>query len=446
MNHNKEVGSIIKKIDDMDIRYPYSIVRSLLQCNAIKSFFDLKNRTKQKEIIVLLDNYFDFMIRDRKIDALKTLVDNYELQNVIISNTNFESIKSWITNNIIERKQYIGRGKCIYNNNYCQNIFENQFDYLEIIKDIIVRNDLLYGDVIYRLMEEMDLDTLFFSDNNRYRNQLTFSKYSLFNLMVYFDCYISLVDYTFKRGNDFLLNFMINILFDQKNNFQRFYGVIQNEKININDFLISFENLLVRRFKQGFLKTKSKYYIKFGMNTNSKIRTFERTKNRDILTQIYRISEKWCDSSILDLYYLSFIREKDLTSNDVSKIDRIVEDIVMSNPKALAISNDVDFTENKLIKDYVEILKQCITKNKELIADDFIILKDVENEYMIKLFEGKITINQNKEYDIKIAKLKGMLFTYVSYKKENIFKDRIFSKEDAARIVEFIKHDEKWGR
>ena len=181
------------------------------------------------------------------------------------------------------------------------------------------------------------------------------------------------------------------------------------------------------------------------MNTNSKIRTFERTQNKDILMQIHRISEKWSDSSILDLYYLSFIREKDLSSIDISKIDRIVEDLIMSNPKAIAISNDVNVSENKLIQEYVEKLKNTIVHIEGMVATNFVILKDIENEYMIKLFEGIISIN-SKEYEIKIAKLKGMLFTYVTYKKENIFKNRIFTKEDATRIVEFIKYEDKWGR
>ncbi len=445
MNHNREVSSTIKIVEEMDIKHPYSVVRSLLHCNVIKSFFDEKNKTKQKEIIVILENYFDFIDSEKKVDALKTLIDNYELQNIIISTISFDNIKQWIKESIIERKKYVSKSKCSYENNYSQNLLENQLEFLDIIKIIIVKNNFLYGDVIYRLMDELDLDLLFFSDNNRYRNQLIFSKYSLFNLMIYFDCYISKVDFTFQRNNEFLLQFMINILFDQKNNFQRLYNVVQNKEIDKKEILINAEHLLVRRFKQGFLKTKTQYYVKFGMNTNSKIRTFERTQNKDILMQIHRISEKWSDSSILDLYYLSFIREKDLSSIDISKIDRIVEDLIMSNPKAIAISNDVNVSENKLIQEYVEKLKNTIVHIEGMVATNFVILKDIENEYMIKLFEGIISIN-SKEYEIKIAKLKGMLFTYVTYKKENIFKDRIFTKEDATRIVEFIKYEDKWGR
>ena len=82
MNHNREVSSTIKIVEEMDIKHPYSVVRSLLHCNVIKSFFDEKNKTKQKEIIVILENYFDFIDSEKKVDALKTLIDNYELQNI----------------------------------------------------------------------------------------------------------------------------------------------------------------------------------------------------------------------------------------------------------------------------------------------------------------------------------------------------------------------------
>ena len=47
MNHNREVSSTIKIVEEMDIKHPYSVVRSLLHCNVIKSFFDEKNKTKQ---------------------------------------------------------------------------------------------------------------------------------------------------------------------------------------------------------------------------------------------------------------------------------------------------------------------------------------------------------------------------------------------------------------
>ena len=74
----------------------------------------------------------------------------------------------------------------------------------------------------------------------------------------------------------------------------------------------------------------------------------------------------------------------------------------MSNPKAIAISNDVNVSENKLIQEYVEKLKNTIVHIEGMVATNFVILKDIENEYMIKLFEGIISIN-SKEYEIKIA-------------------------------------------
>ena len=40
----------------------------------------------------------------------------------------------------------------IYENNYSQNLLENQLEFLDIIKIIIVKNNFLYGDVIYRLI------------------------------------------------------------------------------------------------------------------------------------------------------------------------------------------------------------------------------------------------------------------------------------------------------
>ena len=165
MNHNREVSSTIKIVEEMDIKHPYSVVRSLLHCNVIKSFFDEKNKTKQKEIIVILENYFDFIDSEKKVDALKTLIDNYELQNIIISTISFDNIKQWIKESIIERKKYVSKSKCSYENNYSQNLLENQLEFLDIIKIIIVKNNFLYGDVIYRLMDELDLDLLFFSDN-----------------------------------------------------------------------------------------------------------------------------------------------------------------------------------------------------------------------------------------------------------------------------------------
>ena len=165
----------------------------------------------------------------------------------------------------------------------------------------------------------------------------------------------------------------------------------------------------------------------------------------DILVQIYKITEKLSDNTLFDWFYLAFISDKDLTLLDISKIDRIAEDIAISNPKALVKNNGVDLCEDKLVNDYIDLLNETIKQNKSLMSKDFMILDNSKNEYMINLFEGKIEINK-KLYLIKISKIKGIIYTYVNYKGMNVFKDRIFTKEDAIRIVEFIKYEEEWRR
>ena len=40
------------------------------------------------------------------------------------------------------------------------------------------------------------------------------------------------------------------------------------------------------------------------MNTNSKIRTFSMTQNKDILEQIHKATEKLSNETIFDLFYL----------------------------------------------------------------------------------------------------------------------------------------------
>lgn len=295
-------------------------------------------------------------------------------------------------------------------------------------------------------MDDLDLEFFLYFNNNRYKNTLIFSKYSLFNLINYFDYFLSVVDSTFKRDNKFLINFMITILFDQKTNYRLFYNVLQNKKLNVKDSLSNAENFIIRKYRQGFFKTKTQYYIKIGMNTNSKIRTFSMTQNKDILEQIHKATEKLSNETIFDLFYLSFINDKDLSLLDISKIDKIAEDIAVSNPKALVKSNDVSLHENKLVNDYIGLLIETTQQNNKFILENFTILNNIKNDYMIKLFEGKIKVNTNRIYALKIVKIKGIIYTYVNFKGTNIFKDRIFTKEDAIRIVEFIKHEEEWSK
>ncbi len=445
MNHVKVVKSILNRVEKMDIQYPYSVTRTIMMCDVIRKYYDEKETQKKKEIILLLDKYFIFISSYKKVDGLKTLRDNYELQNVLISSSNFDNISNWIKENIIEMRKYISRCAYHYNNDCSQNVFEENIDMLEKIKNIIVCNDFQYGDVIFKIMDDLDLDFFLFFDNNRYKNQLVFSEYSLFNLVNFFDYFLSKVDLTFKRDNKFLIQFMITILFDQRNNFKIFYSILQNKKLNEQESLDYAENFIIRKFKQGFFRTKTQYYIKIGMNTNSKIQTFSMTRNKDILVQIYKITEKLSDNTLFDWFYLAFISDKDLTLLDISKIDRIAEDIAISNPKALVKNNGVDLCEDKLVNDYIDLLNETIKQNKSLMSKDFMILDNSKNEYMINLFEGKIEINK-KLYLIKISKIKGIIYTYVNYKGMNVFKDRIFTKEDAIRIVEFIKYEEEWRR
>lgn len=446
MNQLKVVKSILNKVEKMDVEYPYSVVRSILMCEIMREHYDEKDTTGKKEIITLLENYFEFMSKYREIDGVKTLFSNYDLQNVFVDNKSFDVIKQFLIKNIINKKEYASKCEYHYDNNYSQNVIEEESDFLDIIKNIIVGNEFQYGDAIFRIMDDLDLEFFLYFNNNRYKNTLIFSKYSLFNLINYFDYFLSVVDSTFKRDNKFLINFMITILFDQKTNYRLFYNVLQNKKLNVKDSLSNAENFIIRKYRQGFFKTKTQYYIKIGMNTNSKIRTFSMTQNKDILEQIHKATEKLSNETIFDLFYLSFINDKDLSLLDISKIDKIAEDIAVSNPKALVKSNDVSLHENKLVNDYIGLLIETTQQNNKFILENFTILNNIKNDYMIKLFEGKIKVNTNRIYALKIVKIKGIIYTYVNFKGTNIFKDRIFTKEDAIRIVEFIKHEEEWSK
>lgn len=446
MNQLKVVKSILNKVEKMDVEYPYSVVRSILMCEIMREHYDEKDTTGKKEIITLLENYFEFMSKYREIDGVKTLFSNYDLQNVFVDNKSFDVIKQFLVKNIINKKEYVSKCEYHYDNNYSQNVIEEESDFLDIIKNIIVGNEFQYGDAIFRIMDDLDLEFFLYFNNNRYKNTLIFSKYSLFNLINYFDYFLSVVDSTFKRDNKFLINFMITILFDQKTNYRLFYNVLQNKKLNVKDSLSNAENFIIRKYRQGFFKTKTQYYIKIGMNTNSKIRTFSMTQNKDILEQIHKATEKLSNETIFDLFYLSFINDKDLSLLDISKIDKIAEDIAVSNPKALVKSNDVSLHENKLVNDYIGLLIETAQQNNKFILENFTILNNIKNDYMIKLFEGKIKVNTNRIYALKIVKIKGIIYTYVNFKGTNIFKDRIFTKEDAIRIVEFIKHEEEWSK
>lgn len=448
MNCSDKDILILKKIEELDVKYPYSIVNCILKCETIKNSIEVENQEKQKDIFLLLESYFNLMSDFKNINGLKTLINNYELQNILVDckMISFKNIKLWIIENIIKNRNFITKTDCCqYNNKYSKNDIENQKKILDIVKEIIVDNDLIYGDVIFRLFEDLDLDLLFFFNNTRYKNSLKFSYYSLYNLIIYFDWYISKIDYTFKRNDDFLYKFMINILFDQKSNYKHLYDILQNKEFKIKDHLRITENFLIGRFKNGIYKTKTQYYINFGINTNSKFKTFDRSTNTDKLDQIYRMSKNLCDNSIFDIYYLSFINDKDITFLEIEKIDRIVEDIAISNPKVLIINNSIKQNESKLINDYVEKLTDNIKKFK-MLADNFTILNDYQNQYIIKLFEGKICFHKNKEYNVKILKTKGIIFAYINYKSQVIFKDRIFTKEDAIRIVKFIEYYDKWGK
>lgn len=385
MNQLKVVKSILNKVEKMDVEYPYSVVRSILMCEIMREHYDEKDTTGKKEIITLLENYFEFMSKYREIDGVKTLFSNYDLQNVFVDNKSFDVIKQFLIKNIINKKEYVSKCEYHYDNNYSQNVIEEESDFLDIIKNIIVGNEFQYGDAIFRIMDDLDLEFFLYFNNNRYKNTLIFSKYSLFNLINYFDYFLSVVDSTFKRDNKFLINFMITILFDQKTNYRLFYNVLQNKKLNVKDSLSNAENFIIRKYRQGFFKTKTQYYIKIGMNTNSKIRTFSMTQNKDILEQIHKATEKLSNETIFDLFYLSFINDKDLSLLDISKIDKIAEDIAVSNPKALVKSNDVSLHENKLVNDYIGLLIETTQQNNKFILENFTILNNIKNGVSIDI-------------------------------------------------------------
>ena len=191
MNQLKVVKSILNKVEKMDVEYPYSVVRSILMCEIMREHYDEKDTTGKKEIITLLENYFEFMSKYREIDGVKTLFSNYDLQNVFVDNKSFDVIKQFLIKNIINKKEYVSKCEYHYDNNYSQNVIEEESDFLDIIKNIIVGNEFQYGDAIFRIMDDLDLEFFLYFNNNRYKNTLIFSKYSLFNLINYFDYFLS---------------------------------------------------------------------------------------------------------------------------------------------------------------------------------------------------------------------------------------------------------------
>ncbi len=112
MNQLKAVKSILSKVEKMDIEYPYSVVRSILMCEIIRENYDEKDTASKKEIIILLENYFEFISKYREIDGIKTLFGNYDLQNVFVNNKSFDAIKQFLVKNIINKKEYVS--KCEY--------------------------------------------------------------------------------------------------------------------------------------------------------------------------------------------------------------------------------------------------------------------------------------------------------------------------------------------
>lgn len=447
MNYDNETVEILKIIKKMNIEKSYSLVRCLLQCEKLNKSFKAKNEKEQKEFCLLLEEYFSFISKFKHIDGLRTIIDNYDLQNIFIhyEKKDFESIKIWITENIIKNKNFKLKKEIYFNNEYSQNTIDNENNILEILNEIIINNNFLYGDIILNIVDKINLNLLFFFDNKRYKNKVVFSYYSLCNLVYYLESYILKIDFTFPRQDGFLFEFMMNMLSNQKNNYNHLCNIIQNSKININKLLRDAEEFLIRYFKQGFFRTKTQYYIKIGMNTNSKFKTFERIPNIDILRQIQTMCKELSDDSILDLYYLSNISDKDLSFSDIKKIDKIAKDIADTNSCAIIISNSMKSNETVLIKDYSNLLIQS-AKEFGMNIEQFNILNDVENQYMIKLFEGTIYAEENKKYNIKIFKTKGKIFAYIYYHNLNIFKDRIFTESDAIRIIHFIKYYNEWGK
>lgn len=165
MNCSKEVKHILKILEELDVKHPYSIVRCILKCETIKKTIEYENQEKQKEIFLLFENYFDLISDFKDINGLKTLINNYELQDILINckSISFKTIKLWIDENIIKNRKFISKTDYQYTNKYSKNNIENQNEILNTVKEIIIDNDLIYGDVIFRLLEDLNLDLFFFS-------------------------------------------------------------------------------------------------------------------------------------------------------------------------------------------------------------------------------------------------------------------------------------------
>jgi len=447
MKEKKYDEKLIELIAKINTKYSYLIYRSFCVCKGISKLDISEKKLFIKNLNTYYTTFSNLKIENNLLVGFDVLKNDLEIQHLLLNQEPENIQENTLSDFLYSRFKKIPtiyEEKYLYiENNESAEPIEDLSKILNEIVKIIYKYDFKHGQLLITFFEEIDLNYIFLLDTNL-KSKFKISNYFILNIINYFNLFIDISKNIFNYDYDFLYKFMVICFSDKKKNYNILRQYLTSGKQFSHNMKKDVSLFLKNGFSRGFLRTKNQYYIKMGLNDNSKLRTFALSDTNDILNQIKKISCKLSQESILNIYYLSLKNDKELADEEIQKINRLAEDIACSIPNSIVISNSVGFVEQNLIELYISNLKERIDKNKSMNYSDFVIYNQNKNSYMTFSFEGKISYLK-KNYNIYIKKSKDEIYMYLKNENKTLFKDRIFTADDSNRVLEYIKYDNQYA-
>lgn len=439
MENNKQIKNLFEIIENESDKFTYSIFRSFLYLNEVQPSIDKNNNNFVKNYVKNLHKYF-CILKDIKFDnyvnytviGLEMFKSSPELRNLLkgdISDVSIDNILNFLKK-LPHNYFYVDYQDYLYSDNCNYDFYIECYSLLDDLKMIIYNDDYKYGDFILNLFEEIELDK-FFLGFDRYK-KVSSDNFYLHNFINYLNLFLNCLDEFLGRSEIFMYQFTIQHLFNCKKKLHKF---LMSKEIIQYGFLKNYiEHDFIDYFKRGFLKTKKKYFITVGPNSNFNLGSFRLSNRNETLNEIQKFCSKLSDLTILDLYDLSIVPYNKITNKDIIKIDRIAEDIACAYTNSQVISNEFSNSECNLINQY---FNKLVDKAVDFNLDVLNYLSIMNNDYS-KNSTISIMIS-NFIFYVSIKKNKDALFACVKFAKRNVFRDRIFFANDSLRILKFIQ-------
>lgn len=445
---------LLETVKELDLKYSISVLKCLHTYNQeeTQNFKNTKvlSQTMKNvdKFLKTLDSYkeitalnrcaigIELLNSDRKIGEMLCSEDDIEnieyIKNIIDLTLHKINIKE-ISERIIDTQSYLNN-----NENKESILINNEDDLMNTIIKFIYNNNFCFGDVLYDFFSEIELNTIFFYKNPHYKYRIDISNFTIFSVINFFNYFVFTAFRLFGRNETFLRAFLISNFFDYQFYKDYLLGELTNERSTHLRTSEHIEYLYIKNFKAGILKTKNYYYIKFGMNDNRTFQGFVNSNYKDRMNQIKKLCKELSDESICNIYYLSYYRDKDLTTNHVEKIDRIVEDISCNWKNAIVTTNDISTDEIHFVKGMLPHIRNFSTSIKDLKIVSIQLEERSKDSMLIHLLACDMTYKK-EHIQLEIKKTKGSLYYFLHLNGTLKVKERLLSINDFLRIEYHIK-------